>query len=68
MLYNNREMRLAAWSLYANVLNVIIMVIMTSSFTGELLVLSAGWSATGYYDRAAVATDSKECSRIGTCV
>jgi len=68
MFYLDRQMRLAVWSLCTNALKVIVVVITTSSFMGELLMLSAGWSATGYYDRAAVATDSKECSKIGTCV
>jgi len=63
MLFIDTAIRLAASSLY-----VIIVVILTSSFTGERLMLNAEWSTTGYYDRAAVATDSKECSKIGTCV
>jgi len=61
-------MKLSASSLHVSIINVIIVLLLHVSFTGDLLMASAQKSNTGYYDRAAVAADVKECSTIGTCV
>jgi len=66
-MHINRAMRpIASGFSFINV--VIIVIILYVSFTGYSLTLNAEKSGAGYYDTAAVATDAKECSKIGTCV
>ena len=61
-------MRVDASCFYVDIVDVVV-VILYASFTGDkLLMLSAERSTNAYYDTAAVATDTKECSKIGTCV